>query len=153
MPIESWRLLGRSKQGVLLASLVAVGLLFLAVPTEQRQNGVDAVNAAAERAAGEATGGKDMGLDAFEQAGEADAARIADQRDTVAAAHQLFRQRGGGDHVAAGAAGGEDEVTRAAHEDEPQRVTYGLRSRNGLRRVKVSSSPMPIDSAIIDEPP
>jgi peptidoglycan/xylan/chitin deacetylase (PgdA/CDA1 family) len=37
---------------VLLASLVAIGLLFVALPSQQRQNGVDAVNAAAQRAVG-----------------------------------------------------------------------------------------------------
>jgi peptidoglycan/xylan/chitin deacetylase (PgdA/CDA1 family) len=52
LPIESWLLLGKTRQQVLLASLVAIGMLFFAVPDEQRQSGVDAVNAAAERAAG-----------------------------------------------------------------------------------------------------
>jgi peptidoglycan-N-acetylglucosamine deacetylase len=51
LPLESWLLLGKTRQRALLASLVAVGLLLLAVPAEQRQEGVDAVNAAAKRAA------------------------------------------------------------------------------------------------------
>lgn len=51
LPIESWLLLGKTRQQALLASLVAVGLLLIAVPAEQRQEGVDAVNAAAQRAA------------------------------------------------------------------------------------------------------
>ncbi|MET0425499.1 MAG: polysaccharide deacetylase family protein [Actinoplanes sp.] len=52
LPIESWLLMGKTRQQVLLASLVAVGLLLLAVPAEQRENTVQAVNTAAQRAAG-----------------------------------------------------------------------------------------------------
>jgi peptidoglycan/xylan/chitin deacetylase (PgdA/CDA1 family) len=52
LPIESWLLLGKTRQQALLASLVAIGLLLLATPAQQRQDGVDAVQAAAERVAG-----------------------------------------------------------------------------------------------------
>src|SRR4051795_928858 len=55
LPIESWLLLGKTRQQVLLASLVAVGLLLIALPVGQKQSGVDAVNAAAERAASTST--------------------------------------------------------------------------------------------------
>jgi len=51
LPLESWLLLGRPRQQALLASLVAVGLLFLAVPAESGPSGVDPVNWAAQRAA------------------------------------------------------------------------------------------------------
>ncbi|WP_250001983.1 polysaccharide deacetylase family protein [Actinoplanes sp. M2I2] len=52
LPIESWLLLGRTRQGALLASLVAVGVLLLALPAEQRRDSIDAVNAAAQAVAG-----------------------------------------------------------------------------------------------------
>ena len=63
----------------------------------------------------EAPGGEDVRLDAFEQPRKLHPARVADQRDTMPAPGQLGRQRGGGDHVATGAAGGEDVMLRAAH--------------------------------------
>ena len=52
LPIESWLLMGKTRQQALLASLVAVGVLLLAVPAEQRRDGIDAVNAAAQAVAG-----------------------------------------------------------------------------------------------------
>nr|WP_296064678.1 polysaccharide deacetylase family protein [uncultured Actinoplanes sp.] len=52
VPIESWLLMGKTRQQVLLASLVAIGLLFVAIPSQHRRSGVDAVNAAAQRAVG-----------------------------------------------------------------------------------------------------
>ncbi|WP_433297560.1 polysaccharide deacetylase family protein [Actinoplanes sp. CA-030573] len=52
LPIESWLLMGKKRQQVLLASLVAVGLLLVAVPGARARDGVDAVNAAAQRAIG-----------------------------------------------------------------------------------------------------
>ncbi|GIF24711.1 peptidoglycan/xylan/chitin deacetylase (PgdA/CDA1 family) [Actinoplanes tereljensis] len=53
LPIESWLLMGKTRQQVLLASLVAVGLLLVAVPgTRGGSDTIDAVNAAAERKAG-----------------------------------------------------------------------------------------------------
>jgi peptidoglycan/xylan/chitin deacetylase (PgdA/CDA1 family) len=51
LPIESWLLMGKKRQQILLASLVAAGLLMIAIPTQHRSAGVDTVNAAAERAA------------------------------------------------------------------------------------------------------
>src|SRR4051794_11807300 len=51
LPIESWLLMGKKRQQVLLASLVAVGLLLVAVPGARARDGLDAVNAAA-RASG-----------------------------------------------------------------------------------------------------
>lgn len=50
LPIESWMLTGRKRQQILLASLVAIGLLLVAIPAEHRRSGVQAVNAAAQRA-------------------------------------------------------------------------------------------------------
>jgi peptidoglycan/xylan/chitin deacetylase (PgdA/CDA1 family) len=52
LPIESWLLIGKTKQQALLASLVAVGLLMVALPAEQNHSGVNVVNAAAQQAAG-----------------------------------------------------------------------------------------------------
>ena len=52
LPIENWLLMGRTRQGALLASLVAVGVLLLAMPAEQRRDSFDAVNAAAQAVAG-----------------------------------------------------------------------------------------------------
>ncbi|MFF5079990.1 polysaccharide deacetylase family protein [Actinoplanes sp. NPDC000266] len=52
LPIESWLLMGKSRQQVLLASLVAIGILLLAMPAEQRRESVNAVNAAAQAVAG-----------------------------------------------------------------------------------------------------
>ncbi|GAB1642846.1 polysaccharide deacetylase family protein [Krasilnikovia sp. MM14-A1259] len=46
LPIESWLLVGRHRQQVLLASLVAAGLMLVAIPVQQHQNRVDAINAA-----------------------------------------------------------------------------------------------------------
>jgi peptidoglycan-N-acetylglucosamine deacetylase len=51
LPLESWLLLGKTRQQALLGALVAVGLLLLAVPAEQGPAGVDAVNTAAQQAA------------------------------------------------------------------------------------------------------
>ncbi|MBM2621208.1 polysaccharide deacetylase family protein [Actinoplanes sp. LDG1-06] len=44
--------MGKKRQQVLLASLVAAGILLLALPAEQRRDGFDAVNAAAQAVAG-----------------------------------------------------------------------------------------------------
>ena len=55
--------------------------------------------------------GRTWTCDALEQAGNARAAVVGDQGDAVPAPHQLLGERVGGDHVAAGAAGGEDIVT------------------------------------------
>ncbi|GAA2613249.1 polysaccharide deacetylase family protein [Paractinoplanes durhamensis] len=53
LPIESWLLMGKKRQQVLLAALVAAGLLLVAVPGGgNNDNSIDAVNAAAQRAAG-----------------------------------------------------------------------------------------------------
>ncbi|MGK5679011.1 polysaccharide deacetylase family protein [Actinoplanes sp. URMC 104] len=52
LPIESWLLMGKTRQQALLASLVAIGVLLLAVPAEQRRDSIDAVNAAAQAVAG-----------------------------------------------------------------------------------------------------
>ncbi|MCY1140560.1 polysaccharide deacetylase family protein [Actinoplanes sp. Pm04-4] len=52
LPIESWILMGKTRQGALLASLVAIGIVLLAMPAEQRRDGFDAVNAAAQAVAG-----------------------------------------------------------------------------------------------------
>lgn len=52
LPIESWMLMGKKRQQALLASLVAIGILLLAMPAEQRRDGIDAVNAAAQAVAG-----------------------------------------------------------------------------------------------------
>jgi peptidoglycan/xylan/chitin deacetylase (PgdA/CDA1 family) len=52
LPIESWLLMGKKRQQALLASLIAVGLLLVAVPGARARDGVDAVNAAAQRAIG-----------------------------------------------------------------------------------------------------
>ncbi|SNY08498.1 polysaccharide deacetylase family protein [Paractinoplanes atraurantiacus] len=52
LPIESWLLMGKSRQQVLLASLVAIGILLLAMPAEQRRESVNAVNAAAQAVVG-----------------------------------------------------------------------------------------------------
>jgi len=47
LPIESWLLMGKKRQQILLASLVAVGLLLVAVPSTRNRDGLDAINAAA----------------------------------------------------------------------------------------------------------
>lgn len=47
LPIEAWLLMGKKRQQVLLATLVAVGLLLVAVPGARPTNAFDAVNAAA----------------------------------------------------------------------------------------------------------
>ncbi|NMO50627.1 polysaccharide deacetylase family protein [Actinoplanes sp. TBRC 11911] len=52
LPIESWLLVGKKRQQILLASLVAIALFLIAVPAQQRRSGVEAVNAAAQRAVG-----------------------------------------------------------------------------------------------------
>src|SRR3954452_16300897 len=44
LPIESWLLMGKKRQQLLLASLVAVGLLLVALPNERNGDTVDAVN-------------------------------------------------------------------------------------------------------------
>jgi peptidoglycan/xylan/chitin deacetylase (PgdA/CDA1 family) len=50
LPIESWLLLGKKRQQILLASLVAAALLLVGIP--MRQQGIDAVDAAAARTVG-----------------------------------------------------------------------------------------------------
>jgi hypothetical protein len=56
-----------------------------------------------------------MGLDAIEQAGNARAAFIGNQRDAMATAHQLCRQCVRGDHMTPGTARREGEVANDAH--------------------------------------
>ncbi|GAB1694184.1 hypothetical protein KRM28CT15_59870 [Krasilnikovia sp. M28-CT-15] len=58
LPIESWLLIGRQRQQVLLASLVAAGLMLVAIPVQQHQQRVDAVNAAEQAAAARHRAGK-----------------------------------------------------------------------------------------------
>jgi peptidoglycan/xylan/chitin deacetylase (PgdA/CDA1 family) len=62
LPIESWLLMGTKRQQVLLASLVAAALLLIAIP--MRQNGIDAVDAAAAGALGAHATGKQAKKDA-----------------------------------------------------------------------------------------
>jgi peptidoglycan/xylan/chitin deacetylase (PgdA/CDA1 family) len=50
LPIESWLRVGKKRQQVLLASLVAAALLVIGIP--MRQQGIDAVDAAAARTVG-----------------------------------------------------------------------------------------------------
>ena len=53
LPIESWLLVGKRRQQVLLASLVAVGLLLVVIPMQQRDGtDVNPVNAAGAGAVG-----------------------------------------------------------------------------------------------------
>ncbi|WP_063763680.1 polysaccharide deacetylase family protein [Actinoplanes subtropicus] len=47
IPLESWLLMGKKRQQILLASLVAVGLVLIAVPGARSRDGLDAINAAA----------------------------------------------------------------------------------------------------------
>jgi len=47
LPVESWLLIGKSRQQALLATLVAVGLLVIAIPVQQRPD-VNPVNAAGQ---------------------------------------------------------------------------------------------------------
>jgi peptidoglycan/xylan/chitin deacetylase (PgdA/CDA1 family) len=51
LPIESWLLIGRHKQQGLLAALVAVGIIMIMIPTQQRTSDVEAVSAAQRQAA------------------------------------------------------------------------------------------------------
>jgi peptidoglycan/xylan/chitin deacetylase (PgdA/CDA1 family) len=48
LPIESWLLVGKTRQQVLLASLVAVGLALVMIPVAQRDEPVSPVNAAGQ---------------------------------------------------------------------------------------------------------
>jgi peptidoglycan/xylan/chitin deacetylase (PgdA/CDA1 family) len=50
LPIESWLMVGKKRQQILLASLVAVALLVVGIP--MRQQGIDAVDTAAARTVG-----------------------------------------------------------------------------------------------------
>ena len=50
LPIESWLRVGKKRQQILLASLVAAALLLVGIP--MRQQGIDAVDAAAARTVG-----------------------------------------------------------------------------------------------------
>jgi peptidoglycan/xylan/chitin deacetylase (PgdA/CDA1 family) len=55
LPIESWLLVGKTRQQALLGTLVAVGLLLIFIPMQQHGAGADPVNAA-ERAAAKLDG-------------------------------------------------------------------------------------------------
>lgn len=72
LPIESWLLMGTKRQQVLLASLVAAALLLIAIP--MRQNGIDAVDAAAAGALGAHATGKQAKKDAGQTGHDAGAA-------------------------------------------------------------------------------
>ncbi|BFU42598.1 polysaccharide deacetylase family protein [Krasilnikovia sp. MM14-A1004] len=61
LPIESWLLIGRHRQQALLASLVAAGLMLVAIPVQQHQQRVDAVNAAEQAIAAQHRAGKSTG--------------------------------------------------------------------------------------------
>ncbi|MGX6606270.1 polysaccharide deacetylase family protein [Micromonosporaceae bacterium Da 78-11] len=52
LPLETLLRIGKGRQQVLLASLIVLGLLVVAVPAQQRRDGVQAVNAAAQRVIG-----------------------------------------------------------------------------------------------------
>ena len=69
LPIESWLLMGKKRQQALLASLVAVGLLLVAVPGARGRDGIDAVNAAA-RATGIHTPQKNKATGDNDQSGK-----------------------------------------------------------------------------------
>ena len=92
-----------------------------------------------------------MDLRAFENTGNLGATLIGDERDMMAARHQFLRHRMGGNHMTPRPAGGEDEVTGNAH--RPLHLTTVCRPMKGLRRVKASSRPTPVQSASIEEPP
>jgi peptidoglycan/xylan/chitin deacetylase (PgdA/CDA1 family) len=65
LPIESWLLMGKKRQQIMLASLVAAALLLIGIP--MRQQGIDAVDAAAGKTIGVHVGKgkpKDKGKDA-----------------------------------------------------------------------------------------
>ena len=69
----------------------------------------------ARRAAAEPPRRQDMDLDAVEQPGDTGAAIVGDQSDAMPAPHQLFGQGMGRDHMAAGAAGGENIMAGQRH--------------------------------------
>ena len=60
----------------------------------------------------EPPGGQDVDLDVVEQAGDARAAIVGDQRHPMAAQQQFLGERVGRHHMAAGPARGEDIVAR-----------------------------------------
>ena len=91
-----------------------------------------------------------MGRHAVEQAGVALPALIGDQRDGVAAPHQLLAQGVGREHVPAGAAGGQDDAP-PGHDAPHDRRLRPVAKR--LRRVSASTMPMVTASANMDEPP
>ena len=70
------------------------------------------------------------------------AAGVREHRDLVAAAPQLAAQRQGREHVPAGAAGGDQ-----------QRPPHTVSSTRALRRVRASSMPAAMASAMNEEPP
>ncbi|WP_433369903.1 polysaccharide deacetylase family protein [Actinoplanes sp. CA-142083] len=83
LPIESWLLMGKTRQQLLLASLVAVGLLLIAVPGARGggNSSIDAVNAAAaargagNHAAQKAKGNSSNGS-SDKQGDDADASKV-----------------------------------------------------------------------------
>jgi peptidoglycan-N-acetylglucosamine deacetylase len=59
LPLESWLLVGRTRQQALLASLVLIGLLLVAIPVQHRRDAVNPVSAAEQAvAAAEGHGAK-----------------------------------------------------------------------------------------------
>ena len=82
LPIESWLLMGKKRQQILLASLVAAGLLLLAVPSARARDDLDAVNAAARATGNHAQ--RDKGTGTSEQKGDPQAAKPTPAASTPA---------------------------------------------------------------------
>jgi peptidoglycan-N-acetylglucosamine deacetylase len=61
LPIESWLLMGKKRQQVLLASLVAIGVLLVALPGQHRPDRLDPVQAAQQGEAGNRGGARHDG--------------------------------------------------------------------------------------------
>ncbi len=92
-----------------------------------------------------------MNLRLVEDAGDLRPPLIGDQRDMMAARHQFLGHGMRWNHMTARPAGSEDEVTGNAH--RPLHLTTVCRPMKGLRRVKASNRPTPMQSASIEEPP
>ena len=89
-----------------LRAMVAYKRARLSPPGHDRSRRLDP----AERPAAQPPGGQDMRDHPVEQPGNAGAALVGDQRDVVAARHQLRGERVGRDHMAAGSPGCESEI-------------------------------------------
>src|SRR3546814_1029622 len=91
---------------------------------------------------------QDVRLHAVEQARKAHPAFVAHQRDAVAASGKLGREGGGGNHIAAGAAGSEeDRKSTRLNSRSLMRISFAVFCLKKKNQIKRSELKIPINKS------